>query len=498
MSPLAAPIAVPVASPSTRQRLDRRQRWFAHHRLCGLPASSDSGLRRLRGLLHRRTPARGCGGGRRRRGPGRSPAWSRPAWFPECATRDRWAERALPDGLGPGPGCPTSRRATMECGWIGPNGHAGARTGGGRRRARRRVGRSRPTGGAGRRGCGPGRGLRRDPPDPGRAKATAGWPPTCSSPIAIPNARPTRPASSLAPGPWWSEPWPTAPGTPRRSRPTRAPPGGTMNRRARRAGWPGTRARTTTGGSAMRWACWPPTSRASDGGPRWCATTTRWSTGPRPSAPAWAGTARTRCSSWTGRGRGPCSARWSPTPRSGPARPAHGPTGPGAGAAPGAGRPARPVRSPSRGWSMPGAAWPGSCKRPAPSPRSSGARWAIACTGATSASRSALSTGWPIVSRHPSPDWAAGTGGPVDLLALLAAPDDELMASHGRWYIARRDPRYLRRNALVVLGNVGDGRGPADRGDAAVLAGIRRPDARRARPVGGRRPRPCRSGARAG
>lgn len=43
----------------------------------------------------------------------------------------------------------------------------------------------------------------------------------------------------------------------------------------------------------------------------------------------------------------------------------------------------------------------------------------------------------------------------VDVLELLAATDDELLARHGRWYIPRREPRYLRRNALVVLGNVG-------------------------------------------
>jgi epoxyqueuosine reductase len=45
----------------------------------------------------------------------------------------------------------------------------------------------------------------------------------------------------------------------------------------------------------------------------------------------------------------------------------------------------------------------------------------------------------------------------VDLVALLLATDDELLARHGRWYIPRRDPRYLRRNALVVLGNSGCG-----------------------------------------
>jgi epoxyqueuosine reductase len=43
----------------------------------------------------------------------------------------------------------------------------------------------------------------------------------------------------------------------------------------------------------------------------------------------------------------------------------------------------------------------------------------------------------------------------VDVLAMLDSTDDELLAAHGRWYIPRRDPRYLRRNALVVLGNVG-------------------------------------------
>ncbi len=42
-----------------------------------------------------------------------------------------------------------------------------------------------------------------------------------------------------------------------------------------------------------------------------------------------------------------------------------------------------------------------------------------------------------------------------DLRHVLTAEDDELLATYGRWYIARRDPNYLRRNALVVLANVG-------------------------------------------
>ena len=48
----------------------------------------------------------------------------------------------------------------------------------------------------------------------------------------------------------------------------------------------------------------------------------------------------------------------------------------------------------------------------------------------------------------------------VDLVELLASDDDELMARYGRWYIARRQPRYVRRNALVALGNSGRGTDP--------------------------------------
>lgn len=44
----------------------------------------------------------------------------------------------------------------------------------------------------------------------------------------------------------------------------------------------------------------------------------------------------------------------------------------------------------------------------------------------------------------------------VEILELLDADDAVLLERFGRWYIPRRDPRYLRRNALVVLGNVGD------------------------------------------
>ena len=57
---------------------------------------------------------------------------------------------------------------------------------------------------------------------------------------------------------------------------------------------------------------------------------------------------------------------------------------------------------------------------------------------------------------------ASGAWAP--LLELLDASDEELLAVFGRWYIPRREPRYLRRNALVVLANTGDRDDPAVRG----------------------------------
>ncbi|MGH9247547.1 MAG: tRNA epoxyqueuosine(34) reductase QueG [Acidimicrobiales bacterium] len=66
------------------------------------------------------------------------------------------------------------------------------------------------------------------------------------------------------------------------------------------------------------------------------------------------------------------------------------------------------------------------------------------------------------IEAHPEAEDEDG-GTFVDALAILAASDDDLIARYGRWYIPRREPRYLRRNALVVLGNVGDGHDPAVR-----------------------------------
>ena len=43
----------------------------------------------------------------------------------------------------------------------------------------------------------------------------------------------------------------------------------------------------------------------------------------------------------------------------------------------------------------------------------------------------------------------------VDVVALLAMSDAEVVGAYGRWYMHNREVRWVRRNALVVLGNVG-------------------------------------------
>jgi epoxyqueuosine reductase len=48
--------------------------------------------------------------------------------------------------------------------------------------------------------------------------------------------------------------------------------------------------------------------------------------------------------------------------------------------------------------------------------------------------------------------------GSVDPVTLLEATDEQLLDRYGHFYIPRRHPRFLRRNALVVVGNIGDER----------------------------------------
>jgi epoxyqueuosine reductase len=61
----------------------------------------------------------------------------------------------------------------------------------------------------------------------------------------------------------------------------------------------------------------------------------------------------------------------------------------------------------------------------------------------------------------------------VPVVELLGLDDDEILRRHGRWYLHDRDPRWLRRNALVVLGNIGDAADPAV---AATIARYRAAD----------------------
>jgi epoxyqueuosine reductase len=63
----------------------------------------------------------------------------------------------------------------------------------------------------------------------------------------------------------------------------------------------------------------------------------------------------------------------------------------------------------------------------------------------------------------------------VSLREWLELADDALLERHGHLYVPKRDPRYLRRNALIALGNAGGGEAralaePFARGGDPVLA----------------------------
>jgi epoxyqueuosine reductase len=48
----------------------------------------------------------------------------------------------------------------------------------------------------------------------------------------------------------------------------------------------------------------------------------------------------------------------------------------------------------------------------------------------------------------------AGPGAFVDVIELLNETNENLLARFGAWYLADRDPRWLRRNGLIILGNI--------------------------------------------
>jgi epoxyqueuosine reductase len=74
--------------------------------------------------------------------------------------------------------------------------------------------------------------------------------------------------------------------------------------------------------------------------------------------------------------------------------------------------------------------------------------------------------------KHPASSGVEPPRAWVAVLDLLAGSDAEVLEAWGRWYLADRDPRWVRRNALVVLGNVDPDSVDADAGVriAAVLA----------------------------
>jgi epoxyqueuosine reductase len=72
----------------------------------------------------------------------------------------------------------------------------------------------------------------------------------------------------------------------------------------------------------------------------------------------------------------------------------------------------------------------------------------------------------PNRAAHPAPASDADRAA-LDVVELLDEDDDRVIATAGRWYVAQRNARYLRRNALVVLGNVAD---PSDERALAAVA----------------------------
>ena len=74
----------------------------------------------------------------------------------------------------------------------------------------------------------------------------------------------------------------------------------------------------------------------------------------------------------------------------------------------------------------------------------------IASTAATSARTCARGT---PARRGAERDLPGHPGAWVSLADWLELPDDELMQRHAHLYVPDRDPRYLRRNALIALGN---------------------------------------------
>ena len=114
----------------------------------------------------------------------------------------------------------------------------------------------------------------------------------------------------------------------------------------------------------------------------------------------------------------------------------------------------RPGRSSLPASSTPRGACRGSCRSRERCRSNGGSSSATGSTGVTTARTSARSRcGW-VVARPIDLDDASGAW--VDALALLDADDEWIADRYAHWYVADRDYRWVRRNALVVIGNVGE------------------------------------------
>ena len=56
---------------------------------------------------------------------------------------------------------------------------------------------------------------------------------------------------------------------------------------------------------------------------------------------------------------------------------------------------------------------------------------------------------------HSALESGKSRAGSLDLVELLSADDETLLEGSEHWFIPRRDPDYIRRNALIALGNTG-------------------------------------------